>query len=108
MVAGTVGPIGFLGLQVGYGLEALFGNPDGFATHVTATHATVIAGFVGLHTISAITGMNKGIQILSRINIALAAVLLGFTVLAGPTHFIFSNFFSGLAAYVGNFLRLAL
>ncbi|MGI9419697.1 MAG: BCCT family transporter, partial [Geminicoccaceae bacterium] len=32
VVAGTVGPIGFLGLQVAYGLEALFGIPNGFAT----------------------------------------------------------------------------
>ncbi|MGI9421817.1 MAG: BCCT family transporter [Hyphomicrobiaceae bacterium] len=103
VVAGTVGPIGFLGLQVSYGLEALFGIPDGFTTQ-----ATVIAGLVGLYTISAITGVNKGIQILSRINIVLGALLLAFIIVAGPTAFIFSSFFSGLATHVGSFFQMAL
>ena len=35
VVAGTVGPIGFLGLQISYGLHALFGLPNGFATQAT-------------------------------------------------------------------------
>ena len=103
VVAGTVGPIGFLGLQVSYGLEALFGIPNGFATQ-----AAVIAGLVGLYTISAITGVNKGIQILSRINIVLGAILLAFIIVAGPTTFIFSSFFSGLATHFGNFFQMAL
>ena len=103
VVAGTVGPIGFLGLQVSYGLETLFGIPNGFATH-----ATVIAGLVGLYTISAITGVNKGIQILSRVNILLGAGLLAFIIVAGPTIFIFSSFFSGLATHFGSFFQMAL
>ena len=57
VVAGTVGPIGFLGLQVSYGLENLFGIPDGFATQTV-----VVAGLVALYTISAITGINRGSQ----------------------------------------------
>ncbi len=40
VVAGTVGPIGFLGLQVSYGLSDLFGLPDVFATQFV-----VIAGW---------------------------------------------------------------
>lgn len=103
VVAGTVGPIGFLGLQVSYGLETLFGIPNGFATH-----ATVIAGLVAIYTVSAITGINKGIQILSRVNIWLAAVLLVFILIAGPTAFIFKSFFSGFATHIGNFFQMAL
>lgn len=103
VVAGTVGPIGFLGLQVSYGLEALFGIPNGFATQ-----AAVIAGLIGLYTVSAITGVNKGIQILSRINIVLGAILLVFILAAGPTAFIFSSFFSGLATHIANFFQMAL
>lgn len=43
VVAGTVGPIGFLGLEVSYGLHALFGTPDVFATR-----AVIIVGLVAL------------------------------------------------------------
>lgn len=103
VVAGTVGPIGFLGLQVSYGLETLFGIPNVFATH-----AAVIAGLVALYTVSAISGVNKGIQILSRINIILGAVLLVFILLAGPTVFIFKSLFAGFGTHVVNFFPMAL
>jgi len=103
VVAGTVGPIGFLGLQVSYGLEALFGIPDGFTTQ-----ASVIAALTCIYLISAITGVNRGIQLLSRINMVLGGVLLVFILVAGPSLFIFSSFFSGLATHLGSFFSLAL
>lgn len=103
VVAGTVGPIGFLGLQVSYGLADLFGLPDGFALQ-----ATVIAGLVAIYTISAMTGLSRGIQILSKVNVILAACLLLFVLVAGPTGFIFGSFFSGFGTYAGNFFQMAL
>lgn len=103
VVAGTVGPIGFLGLQVAYGLEDLFGIANGFATQFL-----VIAGLVALYTISAMTGLSRGIQLLSKINVILAAVLLLFVLLAGPTGFIFGSFFSGFGTYIANFFQMAL
>ncbi len=103
VVAGTVGPIGFLGLQVSYGLNALFGMPDSFTTQ-----AVVILGLVALYTASAATGLSKGIQILSRFNVILAAILLIFMLVAGPTLFIFSGFFGGMATYVTDFFGMAL
>jgi len=103
VVAGTVGPIGFLGLQVSYGLEDLFGIPDGLGTQIA-----VIGGLVTLYTISAITGINRGIKILSQFNIILAFGLLAFMLLAGPTGFIFKGFVNGLGTYVANFVPMAL
>ncbi|MFX0546957.1 BCCT family transporter [Roseovarius sp. S1116L3] len=103
VVAGTVGPVGFLGLQVSYGLNALFGIPDTFTTQ-----AVVIGGLVTLYTISAITGLSKGIQILSRINVILAAVLLAYMLIAGPTTFIFSSFAQGFSTYITDFFGMAL
>lgn len=103
VVAGTVGPIGFLGLQVSYGLEALFGIPDGFTTQ-----ALVIAGLVLIYTVSAVTGINRGIQILSRINIVLGFALLIYMLILGPTAFIFGGFFDGMGVYLANFFDLAL
>lgn len=103
VVAGTVGPIGFLGLQVSYGVNALFGIPDVFATQ-----AVIIAGLVALYTCSAVTGLSRGIQILSRINIVLAVVLLAFILIAGPTAFIFESWFAGFSLYVTDFFNIAL
>lgn len=103
VVAGTVGPVGFLGLQVSYGLNALFGIPNTFATQ-----AIVIACLVGIYTISAITGLSKGIQILSRINVILAAILLIFMLLAGPTAFILKSYVAGFSSYITNFFGMAL
>ncbi|WP_281966736.1 BCCT family transporter [Roseovarius nanhaiticus] len=103
VVAGTVGPVGFLGLQVSYGLNALFGIPDTFTTQ-----AIVIGGLVTIYTISAITGLSKGIQILSRINVILAGVLLAYMLIAGPTTFIFSSFAEGFSTYITDFFGMAL
>ncbi len=103
VVAGTVGPVGFLGLQVSYGLNALFGIPDTFATQ-----AVVILALVALYTTSAISGLSKGIQILSRFNVILAGVLLAFMLIAGPTGFIFESFFGGMGTYLSNFVSMSM
>ena len=103
VVAGTVGPIGFLGLQVSYGMESLFGLSNDFSTQ-----AVVIVGLVALYTISAITGLTRGIQFLSRVNIILAAALLLFMLIAGPTAFIISGFFEGLGVYISHFFEMSL
>ncbi len=103
VVAGTVGPIGFLGLQMSYGLNALTGIPDNFATQAVAVMA-----LVGIYSISAITGLAKGIQLLSRINVILAMALLVFMLIAGPTTEIFSGFFAGMKIYLTHFFKMTL
>jgi choline-glycine betaine transporter len=103
VVAGTVGPIGFLGLQMSYGLNALFGIPDTFATQTV-----VILALASLYTVSAISGLSKGIQLLSKINVILAFVLLAFMLIAGPTFFIFDGFAGGMGVYLSNFFDMAL
>ena len=103
VVAGTVGPIGFLGLQMSYGLNTLFGIPDTFATQ-----AVVILALAGIYTISAISGLEKGIQLLSKANVILAFALLAFLLVAGPTAAIFKGFFGGMGTYFANFFGMAM
>ncbi|QYX55848.1 BCCT family transporter [Roseovarius sp. SCSIO 43702] len=103
VVAGTVGPVGFLGLQVSYGLNALFGIPDSFVTQTC-----VIAALVAIYTISAITGLSRGIQFLSRVNVILAGILLIFMLIAGPTAFIFKSYVAGFSTYITDFFGMAL
>lgn len=103
VVAGTVGPIGFLGLQMSYGLNALFGIPDTFGTQ-----AVMILALTTIFTVSAVSGLSRGIQLLSRLNVILAFVLLLFMLVAGPTMFILEGFVGGLATYVPNFFGMAM
>jgi choline-glycine betaine transporter len=103
VVAGTVGPIGFLGLQVSYGLNTLFGIPDSFVTQTA-----VIAGLAALYTLSAISGLTRGIQLLSKLNVILAGGLLLFMLIFGPTAFIFQSYVAGFSSYIGNFFGMAL
>jgi len=103
VVAGTVGPIGFLGLQVSYGLNALFAVPDTFTTQFV-----VIVALASLYTVSAMTGISRGIQLLSKINVVMAFLLVLFMLIAGPTSFIFEGFIGGMTTYLGSFFNLAM
>lgn len=103
VVAGTVGPIGFLGLQMSYGLNALFGIPDSLMTQ-----GIVILALVSVYTLSAISGLERGIQFLSQVNVILAFALLVFMLVAGPTLWIFRGFFEGMGVYLTNFFNMAL
>ncbi|MDJ1132239.1 BCCT family transporter [Streptomyces iconiensis] len=67
----------------------------------------LIAAITGLATLSVVTGIGKGIKWLSNINMVLAAVLLLFVVVAGPTLFIANGFVQNLGGYFQNLLRLS-
>ncbi len=103
VVAGTVGPIGFLGLQVSFGLEDLLGIPDTFMTQLL-----VIVGLVVVYTISSVSGLSRGIERLSKLNVVLAVALLLFMLVAGPSKFIFGSFFEGMGTYLVNFPAMTL
>ncbi|WP_054636395.1 BCCT family transporter [Thalassobacillus sp. C254] len=102
VAAGTIGPIGFLGLQASYGLEALFGIPDIFMTQLG-----IIIGVVAISTVSAVTGLHKGIQLLSRFNVTLAIVLMLAVLILGPGGFIIDSFISSFGTYVHQFIPMS-
>src|SRR5699024_6102031 len=83
VAAGTIGPIGFLGLQAGYGLSTITGISNSLNVHITIIILLVIAA-----AISAVTGIHKGIQILSSFNVLLAVGLIIGVLIFGPGLFI--------------------
>ena len=103
VIAGTVGPIGFFGLQAGHGMNLLFGVEE---SHLNETIAIIF--LCALYTISAITGIARGVQLLSRINIILTFFVLFYILFFGPTSFVVTYFFSGMAEYVTNLLPMAM
>ena len=102
LVAGTVGPIGFLGLQVSYGLSELFGIENTFSTQFL-----IILFLIGVYTVSTVSGIHRGIQMLSRFNILLALLLMIFILIAGPTNFIFDSYLQSTGLYITNFFSMA-
>lgn len=102
VAAGTIGPIGFLGLQVSYALNALFDIPDGFTTQFI-----IILFAIALYTISALSGLNRGMQMLSRYNVILASALMLYILIFGPTNFIVNGYIQGVGSMIDNFIPMA-
>ena len=102
VAAGTIGPIGFLGLQVSYALNVLFEIPDGFTTQLI-----IILFAIALYTLSALSGLNRGMQMLSRYNVILAMALMVYILLFGPTNFIFNGYIQGVGSMLDNFIPMA-
>jgi len=102
VISGTVGPIGFLGLQVSFGLSELFGISDSYSTQLA-----IIVGLIVIYTISAVSGVTRGIQILSSFNIVLAIALMAFILVAGPTAFIFDSFIQSTGLLLTEFIPMA-
>ncbi|MEH7384443.1 BCCT family transporter [Bacillus sp. JJ1521] len=100
--AGTIGPIGFLGLQVSYGVNAVFGWPDGFGTQLI-----IIIGLTSVVLISTITGIDKGIQWFSRLNVNMAVAIGIFLLLFGPGEFIINSFVSSFGTFMSEFMTIS-
>ena len=102
VVAGTVGPIGFLATQVSFGLHELFSFGDGYGTQLAIL---ILLGLI--YVTSAATGIQRGIQFLSRFNIFLALAIGAVIFLFGPTIFLTNVYLQGIGEYLGSFFAMA-
>jgi len=93
---GVAVSLGFGSLQVNGGLTYLFDVPNNAGVQIV-----IIATITVLFMISAVTGIGKGIRYLSNLNMVLAACLLLFVFLLGPTVFIVDTFTQMLGNYAG-------
>lgn len=66
----------------------------------------LIIVITALAVTSVVTGVDKGIKWLSNINMGLAAAILAFVLIAGPTVFILSDFMTQIGSYLQNFFIL--
>ena len=106
---GVATSLGFGVTQVGAGLTYL-GVVDADAE--TGEPAkwillTLIIAITALATLSVATGVDKGIKILSNINMGLAAALLLAVLALGPTVFLLSDFVQSIGSYIQAFFRLS-
>lgn len=92
---GLATSLGFGAEQANAGLDYLFGISVSDTSKVF-----LIIGITGVALISVLAGLDAGVKRLSEINMVLAALLLLFVVLVGPTMDIITGFFTSLVAYV--------
>jgi glycine betaine transporter len=102
-VFGIVTSLGLGAVQINAGLGAVFRFETGFGTTLA-----IIAVVTVMFMISSMTGLDKGIQILSKANLMLAVLLLAFMLAVGPTTFAFNIFTSTLADYLSSLFRMSL
>ena len=85
--------------QVGSGLNFLFGWTSG-----TQLHLILIVGITFAATLSVVSGLKKGIRLLSNLNMILAITLMGLLLILGPTGRILDVFVQGTGSYLTRFL----
>lgn len=93
---GVATSLGFGVLQVNAGFAHLFGLPESPQVQIF-----LIIAITGLATLSAATGLDKGVKRLSELNIILAVALLVFVLVAGATVFLLEAFVQNIGAYLG-------
>ena len=94
---GVATALGYGVLQVNSGLNYLFGIE--VSTNVQIALIIVITI---LATISAASGLNRGIRRLSEVNLLLALLLLGMVVLLGPTVLLLQMFVQNTGSYLSD------
>src|SRR5690606_21742101 len=99
---GITTTLGFGVVQVNAGLQILGIVPDTSFTY----QILIVITLVSLAITSAVTGVGKGIRILSNINVVAVICLLLFVLFAGPTVYLIGSFTDGLGNYISNFFNL--
>ncbi|APX25073.1 MAG: BCCT family transporter [Rhodobacteraceae bacterium] len=99
---GLATSLGLGAQQVNAGFNHVFGLPINATAQVL-----IISGITAIALISVVRGLDGGVKLLSEINMGLAALLLVFVLIVGPTMLIFTDFFVGLGAYMKELLPLS-
>lgn len=102
-VFGVATSLGIGVVQLNYGLTVLFGLPEGMGTQIA-----LIAVAIAIATISAVSGVDKGIKRLSELNVGLALVLLAYVLLTGEFARILNGLVMNVGDYAASFLGLTL
>lgn len=102
-VFGVATTLGLGVVQINSGLNYLFG------IEISTTNQVITILVISIITTAAVvSGLNRGIRILSEINIWCSVVLVGFVLIAGPTLFILGYYLSGIGDYLVHFLPMGI
>ncbi|NNJ18173.1 choline BCCT transporter BetT [Pseudomonas putida CSV86] len=94
-VFGLGADMGFGVLHLNSGLDYLFG-----IAHTQWIQVALIALMMGAAVMVAVAGVEKGVRVMSDINLFLACALLLFVLFAGPTQHLFNTLIQNLGDYL--------
>ena len=100
---GLATSLGFGVQQVAAGLNFLFALPAD-----TWFQVVLIAVITGFATMSVVAGLDGGVKLLSEWNMRIAAILMLFVLVVGPTVYILSSFWQNVGYYIQKLPQLAL
>ena len=100
---GIITTLGFGASQLGAGLHQL----GWISENSFSLQMVVIVVVMSLAIFSAISGVGKGVKILSELNLTLAFSLLIFVLVAGPTLYLLSAFSDNIGTYLSNLVQLS-
>ncbi|MBB5915206.1 choline/glycine/proline betaine transport protein [Nocardia transvalensis] len=98
-IFGIATSLGIGVVQLNYGLHEMFGVPLGKAAQIG-----LIALSIAITTVSATTGVDKGIRRLSELNVIMAIALLVYILVAGRTDFLLNGIAQNAGDYLSTFL----
>lgn len=101
-VFGVATSLGLGAMQIAGGLHYIAGTPQSVAVQLW-----IIAAVTVLFLLSASLGINKGIKLLSNLNLIVAALLLVFVIVTGPTLFIIDAMTTTIGSYIGNLIPMS-
>jgi glycine betaine transporter len=102
VIFGLAGSLTLGILQVRAGLGEIFGTPS------THTVSIIILGLLTvMYLLSASTGVDKGIKILSNINMAIAVLIMLVVLFFGPTAFLLQIFVNTVGDYFSQLLTIS-
>ena len=102
-IFGIATSLGIGVVQLNFGLKLLFNIPEGLAAQIGLVVLAVVVA-----TISAITGVDRGIRRLSELNVLLAMGLAVFILITGQTVFLLNALVLNVGDYVTGFAGLTL
>ena len=99
---GLATTIGFGVGQINSGLTHVFGIPSSLFYQVL-----IIVGVTLAATISAFSGVNRGVQMLSKLNVRVAMTIFVLVLILGPTTFIFKAYIQNIGSYLVHFVDMS-
>lgn len=99
---GLATSLGFGSQQINAGLNFLFGVPQ-----TPKIQVLIIVVITFIATISVVSGIGKGVRILSELNMKVAAIFLIMIIVLGPTLYIVRAFNNGIGFYLNNLISIS-
>jgi len=100
-IGGIATVLGLGVISIDYGVNHLFGIETGNTGKVV-----IIAVLALMYSLSAVSGLKRGVAMLSTLNVAIVIALAIFMLLAGDTNSILRYFVTGIGNYLGNLLPM--